>query len=102
LTGFKQYAHHQDRSIKGRLFFLCSVANGTYNANMDNRITLTEGKSIYGGYSSDYQLCHPVVYPTVITDFTDLSMGVNYEVTPVLIDGNTTRESNPALKSRKA
>lgn len=74
----------------------------TYNANMDNRITLTEGKSIYGGYSSDYQLCHPVVYPTIITDFTDLSMGVNYEVTPVLIDGNTTRESNPALKSRKA
>jgi hypothetical protein len=66
------------------------VANGTYQANMDNRVILTEGKSIYGGYSSDYQVRDPAVYPTIITDVTDLSMGIMSGVTPVLIDGNTT------------
>ena len=63
--------------------------------------------------SEDLPLLHPprkghrtthiqTVYPTIITDLTDLSMGVKYEITPVLIDSNTTRKSNPALKSRKA
>ena len=51
------------------------VANGSYETNLNiGRILLVEGKSIYGGYSSDFQVRAPNIYPTIITDTTDMSL----------------------------
>lgn len=67
------------------------VATGTYETNFDQRIILKEGISIYGGFSSDFQVRDPDVYPTIITDVTDPSMiDANVEVATVVTDNNTT------------
>jgi hypothetical protein len=67
------------------------VANGTYESNMNGElIVLVEGKSIYGGYSSDFQVRDPSVYPTIITDVTDMSINSFGWSTAVATDQGAT------------
>ena len=67
------------------------IANGTYVVDSVNgsNIRLEEGKSIYGGYSSDFQVRDPVVYPTIINDVTDMTMFPQYQASVVSV-GTTT------------
>jgi hypothetical protein len=65
------------------------VANGTYETSIDEGvISLSEGQSMYGGYSSDYQTRSPEVYPTIINDVTDMSVLDNQASCTIYIESD--------------
>ena len=63
------------------------VANGTYESGS---VHLFEGISIYGGYSSDFQVRSPSIYPAIINDVTDMSLNSSESSFVVMTDAGAT------------